>query len=293
MTEPPLAGPGGVAGEIIPLRLPVPASIFQRRAARFRILASGHAIGDYLATLAALAEAQHLACQEVSMSLDAHALSPTVPLRAPEWRRDEAWRRALALIVSEMGRAPLPDLARAALVRLGESDPAALETFADAVLAGTFDPIDLAAAPFVGAALQAYWTVLAAGVSPENVEQSEHGCPMCGSPPVAGVVLGDDKLRYLVCSLCATAWHLIRVTCASCRATGGISYFSIQGDPGAVKAEACLQCHTYLKLFYLEQNPQAEPFADDVATLSLDLLMSERGYARGGVNLFFLPGLDS
>ncbi len=56
----------------------------------------------------------------------------------------------------------------------------------------------------------------------------------------------------------------------------------------AAKAEACDRCHTYLKLFYLEQNPRAEPFADDVATLSLDLLMSEAGYARSGVNLFLL-----
>jgi FdhE protein len=293
MTGPPLAGPEGGAGEIIPLRLPEPAQIFQRRAARFRNLSPNHAVGDYLATLAALAEAQHLACQQVAISLDVHTLSPTVPLRTLQWRRDEAWRKALALIVSEMRRAPLPDPARAVLARLRESYPAALEAFADAILAGTFDRIDLAAAPFVGAALQAYWTVLAAKVCPKEVERSEDGCPVCGSPPVAGIVLGDDKSRYLVCSLCATAWHLIRVTCANCRATGGISYFGFQGDSGAVKAEACLQCHTYLKLFYLEQNSQAEPFADDVATLSLDLLMSEQGYARGGVNLFLLPGLDS
>ncbi len=56
----------------------------------------------------------------------------------------------------------------------------------------------------------------------------------------------------------------------------------------AAKAEACDRCHTYLKLFYLEQNPRAEPFADDVATLPLDLLMAEAGYARSGVNLFLL-----
>ena len=103
-------------------------------------------------------------------------------------------------------------------------------------------------------------------------------------------MLGDDRLRYLTCSLCAAEWHLTRVMCATCRTTGGISYFSLEGDAGAVKAEACQQCRTYLKLFYLEKGPRAEAFADDVATLSLDLLMSEEGYARGGVNLFLLPG---
>jgi FdhE protein len=48
-----------------------------------------------------------------------------------------------------------------------------------------------------------------------------------------------------------------------------------------------------LKLFSPERGPQAEPFADDVATLSLDLLMSEEGYSRGGVNFFLLPGVES
>jgi len=106
-------------------------------------------------------------------------------------------------------------------------------------------------------------------------------------------VLGDDRLRYLTCSLCAAEWHLTRVMCATCRATDGISYFSIEGDPDTAKAEACERCRTYLKLFYLERAPRAEALADDVATLSLDLLLSEEGYSRGGVNLFLLPGAGS
>ncbi len=38
--------------------------------------------------------------------------------------------------------------------------------------------------------------------------------------------------------------------------------------------------------------PQAEPFADDAASIALDLLVAEEGYARGGVNLFLLPGAE-
>jgi len=293
MTGPPPAGIEGAPGEIIPLRLPVPARVFEKRAARFRALAPGHAAGDYLAALAALAAAQGLACQQLPIAPAGQDRSPAVPLRAPGWRRDSAWRQALAVILLEMGQTALPDPAQAALARLGESLPAELEAFADALLACSYARIDLAAAPFVGAALQAYWTALAAGLSAGGVERSEHGCPVCGSPPVAAVVLGDDRLRYLTCSLCAAEWHLTRVMCASCRATDGISYFSIEGDPGTVKAEACEQCRTYLKLFYLERAPWAEALADDVATLSLDLLLSEEGYSRGGVNLFLLPGAGS
>jgi FdhE protein len=289
MTGPPPAGREGTLGEIVPLRLPAPARLFEQRAARFRALAPGHAAAEYLSALAVLAEAQSLAFQRVPITLVEDTLSPAVPLDASNWPRREAWRDALAVILSEMKKAALPDPARAALARLGASGPAELEALADALLAGRDDRIDLAAAAFVGAALQVYWTALAARLPAGGVERSERGCPVCGSPPVAGVVLGNDRLRYLTCSLCAAEWHLTRVMCATCRAVDGISYFSLAGEPGAVQAEACQQCHTYLKLFYLEKGPSAEAFADDAATLSLDLLMSEEGYARGGVNLFLLP----
>ena len=57
-----------------------------------------------------------------------------------------------------------------------------------------------------------------------------------------------------------------------------------------MKAEACPSCKSYTKLFYAESDPRLEPFADDVATLSLDLLMAEDGWVRHGVNLFLVPG---
>jgi FdhE protein len=280
-------------GEIIPVCLPpVPTRVFERRAARFRALAPDHAAGDFLAALGCLAEAQRLACQEVPRPVvGGQDAWPAVPLHIEAWHRGEAWRKALGVILVEMKKAHLPAPAQAVLVRLGEAAPAELEASADALLNGALDRIDPAVAPFVGAALQVYWTVLASGVPAQALAAPERGCPICGSAPVAGLVLGDG-LRYLVCSLCAAEWHLTRVVCANCRSTEGISYFAIEGNPGAAKAEACEQCRTYLKLFYLEKTPQAEPFADDVATLSLDLLMSERGYSRNGVNLFLLPGVQ-
>ena len=280
-------------GDIIPVRLPpVPSHVFERRAARFRALSPDHAAGDFLAALAHLAEAQCLACREVPLPvMGGRGAWPAVPLHTGEWRRAGDWRKALSVILGEMRKAPLPAPARAVLARLGQTAPAELEAFADALLNGAFHRIDPGVAPFVGAALQVYWTVLTSCVPAQGLAASERGCPNCGSAPAAGLVLGDG-LRYLVCSLCAAEWHLARVVCANCRATEGISYFAIEGVPGAAKAEACEQCRTYLKLFYLEKAPQAEPFADDVATLSLDLLMSEKGYSRSGVNLFLLPGVQ-
>lgn len=280
-------------GDIIPVRLPLaPSRLFGTRAARFRALAQGHAAGDFLAALARLAEAQGLACREVPVPvMGGRDTWPAVPLFIREWRRAGDWRKALSVIVADMRNAPLPAPAQAVLARLETAPPADIEAFADALLAGAFDRIDPAVAPFVGAALQVYWTVLASCVPTRDPAGSASGCPICGSAPVAGLVHGDG-LRYLVCSLCGAEWHLTRVVCANCRSTENVSYFAIEGDPGAAKAEACDRCRTYLKLFYLEKTPQAEPFADDVATLSLDLLMSGKGYSRSGVNLFLLPGIQ-
>jgi FdhE protein len=294
MSNPSPAEPEGMPGGIVPVRLPVvPVEIFAKRAARFRELAPGHAAGDYLAALASLADAQRVACRGVRLTPSGDAFSPSVPWPAADWPRGDAWRKALGVILSEMGKMPLPAPARAALDRLGGSGTIELEAFAGAILAGAYDRIDPAAAPFVGAALQVYWTALASAMPAEGLGDAELGCPVCGSPPVAARVLGDDKLRYLVCSLCATEWHLTRLLCATCGATDGVSYLTIEADPSGVKAEACGRCRTYLKLFYLEKRPSAEPFADDAATLSLDLLMSAEGYARGGVNLFLMPGANS
>ena len=47
--------------EIVNVRRPVPARVFASRAARFRSLAPGNVLGDYLGVMALLADAQHAA----------------------------------------------------------------------------------------------------------------------------------------------------------------------------------------------------------------------------------------
>jgi FdhE protein len=190
----------------------------------------------------------------------------------------------LAVVLADARGGDLPAPAREAIRRLEEGGAALQEALADAILSGQVPADALASAPFVGAALQAYHGARTRGLDPAAIPPAHLGCPVCGSPPVASVVLGDDRLRYLSCSLCAAQWHLPRVHCATCRGSSGIAYFEVNEQPGA-RAEACEKCRAYVKLFDLEKRPGAEPLADDVATLALDLLMAEEGYARGGVNL--------
>ncbi|HEU4382861.1 MAG TPA: formate dehydrogenase accessory protein FdhE [Anaeromyxobacteraceae bacterium] len=290
MTGPELAGPGSWPGEIVPLRLPRPAELFGRRAQRFQELSAGHAAGDFLEAMAALCRAQAVALGR-SAAPPGRELPARLPLAAVEWPRP-GWRDGLAAIAGEMARVPLPGPARAALERLGHLPEAELEALADALLGGATGRLDMATVPFVGAALQVHFAAMAAGLDAGRIERSERGCPVCGSPPVAGLVLGDDKLRYLTCSLCGSDWHFTRVVCSGCRQGGKLRYLAIEGDPGGAKAEACGDCGTYLKVFYAERMPRAEPFADDAASIALDLLVAEEGYARGGVNLFLLAGAE-
>lgn len=57
-----------------------------------------------------------------------------------------------------------------------------------------------------------------------------------------------------------------------------------------VQAETCDECHHYLKIMHADRDPFVEPVADDLASLTLDLLVSETGMARYGVNLMLLFG---
>jgi FdhE protein len=168
----------------------------------------------------------------------------------------------------------------------------------------------MAAAPLLAAGLQAYWTQLVlvtAQAHGDNVfgrTDPSNTCPCCGSLPTASITrIGADESghRYLHCSVCSTQWHYVRVKCAHCEGTKGIHFQQLEAQPGAVlpatgapvgavRAECCDTCGHYLKLVGMERDPEVEPMADDLASLSLDLLVSEGGHERAGVNLMLIFG---
>lgn len=267
-----------------PLRLHDPALLFEARAARLGKLAEGNAAGDYLLLLARVAAGQRLAVREIAVR-PARAAGEGPPLAAARLPRDGAWRRMLGIVLTAARAPGLPIETLDALTRLADSGVSHLEHLADGVLAGHVPADRVDCAPFVGAALQAWFAALAAGLDPAAVGRGGAHCPVCGSPPVAGVVQGVGRLRYLSCALCAAEWYVPRLHCTACGAEGDLAYLHVEGDAGA-QAEACGRCHAYLKLFDEEHRPGSEPAADDVATLALDLLVAEEGYRRSGANLY-------
>ncbi|MDA8126113.1 MAG: formate dehydrogenase accessory protein FdhE [Deltaproteobacteria bacterium] len=282
------------------LRFPDPARLFLERSRRFAALAEGHSLADWLLFLGRLTLAQHELLQAYpSLPLpDEAALSffrnhGLPPISATAWPRDPCWREALnSLAQTLMAHAPSP--AQETLKRIRTMDGAALEAIADQVLRGEFGGPDRDSIPFVAAALQVHWTSLAVELDPRAVAPLDTPglCPCCGFLPVAGIVRMDGeiaKLRYLHCGLCNTEWHLERVTCAACREGNRIAYRYLDGCDGTVRAETCDGCKRYLKILYREKAPEADPVADDLATLALDLLVDEAGYDRMSPNLLFVP----
>lgn len=285
---------------VIPrVSLPERGSIFSTRAARLRQLASDSPVADYLLLMAHLVDAQHRALQDCAapgVSEDRLSLAQAhgmPPLQAVGWPRDPMWRGILARLVDDVARAPsVPAEAVqvcAALRRAVDEDPESLEDLTEAVLAEQDQGVDGAAAPFVMAALQVYWTDLASRFDAKQLPVvSPFGvCPVCASLPVASVVRVGGQFegyRYLCCSLCATQWHMVRVKCTHCEDVESVAYQAIDGRAPAIKAETCDHCHTYRKIFYQDKDLHVEPVADDLASLMLDVLVGEAGYSRASGN---------
>lgn len=273
------------------------------------------------AELKALEQAPGLPLPD-SAALDEAAKRGLPPLAAADWPRDAAWHGVLQRLLDRVLPAA-PASARPLLQQWRDADAEALERQADALLHGVAAGLDLGAAPFVGAALQVMWTHLllevqrthAATGQPFGRLDDPGLCPCCGSRPTASLTRSSGESlgqRYLHCSLCNLQWHLNRGKCSHCGDTKAVTYQSLDtadaaGEPpppdaeaedaaasraakAVVQAETCGACSSYLKIVHSDRDPFVDPVADDLASLTLDLLVSESGKSRSGVNFMLLFG---
>lgn len=293
-----------VAADAPPRVIAPDGGLFAARAQRFDQLAAGHPLEGWLRWLARITRAQDRALHALPPfvlpddDMRARARIYRMPiLPAQGWRRASVWRDALRGIVAELLPEAAPASADALRGLTGLDDPG-LELLADRLLRTEFDAADAARLPYIGAALQVLWTAGASRLGAGAIESLDVSgvCPCCGFLPVASILrrAGQvENLRYLHCALCNTEWHLTRVQCAACDATDRIEYRSLEGEavrePGAVRAETCGHCNGYLKILHPEKGA-IDPVADDLASLALDILVDEAGFARVGPNLLFMPG---
>ncbi len=278
------------------VRLPQPAQIFAERAARLEQKADGNPIADYLRFVAQIVRAQQKAAGNVQTAAPdaaqiALAQEHSMPLLPAANHVDPVWQDVLVQLLDELEKAEhVPDALKPTLAALREMSAQDRDTLARRVLVGLLtESADLAAAPIVMAALQVVFADRASKLSESDIPYTDPAtvCPVCGTAPVASVIrIGgrDAGLRYLHCGACCTEWHMVRVKCSHCESTKGVRYQKIDGGDETVLAETCDVCHTYRKITNQEKDPFAEPLADDLATLMLDLLMSETEFARASIN---------
>jgi FdhE protein len=284
------------------LILPDPATRFACSAARLEALSTGHPMIEWLRFMAQLAQGQHVVAMtlgpfaelgQVAVERAVDARMP--PLAADGHRRDATWRDGLAMLLDTFDSRAIPAPARAVMASLQDREADAVEALADGFLNLGVDAADAGAALYVAAALQVYFTRLAAALPASSLRLlPQRGlCPCCGSTPVSGVVTASGRTpgtRYLYCSLCSSAWNHVRAVCITCGQTRSLSLEGIEGDSGTVKAETCNECHTYAKMLYQARDMKVDPFADDLATLGLDLLVGDAGWARHAPNPLLLIG---
>lgn len=299
------------------IRLANPAHVFGDRATRLRQLAAGHAMRDFLRFMADVAQAQQQALDveravplPTQEQLDAAASRGQPPLGPERWPLGEAWQSDLHFLLDILMAQTAHESVRSVLQRLKQLAPAQCQQQAQRLLSAKLFGLDLAGAPLLGAALQVHFTRLVAQTQAAHSGRAfalvDDGrvCPCCGSAPVASVRRPDSlggSSRYLHCALCQTEWHMVRIKCSHCESTKGIHYQALErtGDAptptvpvpqGAVQAECCDECGHYLKIMAMDKDPYLDPVADDLATVALDLLVSDTGVQRHGVNYLLLWG---
>jgi FdhE protein len=281
------------------VRLPRLPVLFEKRAARIAALASGHPMAAFLRLMGQVFTAQAGACSQ-GEPVDApvpvviaRAHEHGMPLLSPEdWAPTASYRAALRFIAGAIPPDGLPRESVTVLGNLREAGDAHLDTLARSYLTRSAAPQWQGEMLFTAAALQVEFARMASQLDASAVRRLDtHGlCPVCGSPPVAGVIVGDEAYgrRFLTCGLCSTAWHHTRVSCIVCGGEREVAIHSIESYSKYAKAETCGECKNYSKTFYQTEEAAVEAMCDDLATFALDLLVSEAGWKRHAPNPFVL-----
>ena len=106
-------------------------------------------------------------------------------------------------------------------------------------------------------------------------------CPVCGSLPSLSLLKGEGGKRYLLCSYCGYQWRVDRLFCPFCnnKEQGSLKYFLGEGEE-AYRIDLCDQCRQYIKTIDYRNLEESDPVLEDLGTLHLDLLASQKGYKR-------------
>ncbi len=106
-------------------------------------------------------------------------------------------------------------------------------------------------------------------------------CPVCGSLPYLSLLKEAEGKRFLLCSFCGYQWRIDRFFCAFCgnKEQDSLHYFCGEGEE-TYRIDTCDKCHQYIKTIDARNIEIIDPALEDLATLHLDILASQKGYKR-------------
>ncbi|MGD6737233.1 formate dehydrogenase accessory protein FdhE [Photobacterium leiognathi subsp. mandapamensis] len=273
-----------------PLIIGDPATIFSARAARLRELAKDSFMADYLLVAGQIVQLQAQLAEDfsapVAQFVQTHELAWPLTLNS-DWF--PLLEQMLAQLSTSLRLVASDDIVTI-IDAINELDSDTLHHYFTALQHNQSErvPADLAIILF--ACINTFTSLMVKTTALEwqpepNVKQ--HTCPLCGGAPAASMIKGSGH-RYLHCSQCEAQWHRLRAECTQC-ADGENIQLQSETLEDAVRAETCGHCNSYLKILFLEKQPNLDPIADDLATLVLDQKLSQSELYRNGFNPFLLP----
>lgn len=280
-----------------PFFIPPKKNLFAERALRFDELADADESGwcDYLRLLADVCRAQDVVLNHTDDSLPQSDGATRLPESNGAWIPIEL-KSYLTILINELYDKVNPTI-QAALNDLATCSETELHDMAKRVLCDEVPENEHVFRIWLHSVLQCVWTAWASQLRDEDVPSVDERsvCPCCGGEAVASVVLngGDwQGLRYLHCAMCNSRWNALRAKCTFCGDQSAIALQHIEGAQSGVlhgaRGESCGKCGSYRKLFLLQNQQYADPIADDLASLAVDILLGSEGIQRGGHNPFLL-----
>jgi FdhE protein len=113
------------------------------------------------------------------------------------------------------------------------------------------------------------------------VTLSKGDCPVCGSLPDLALLDEEVGKKSVLCSFCGYRWQIERLLCTFCKnqEQNSLHYLAVEGEDSC-RIDLCEKCRHYIKTIDLRKTEGCDPSIEDLATLHLDILASQRGYER-------------
>ncbi len=114
-------------------------------------------------------------------------------------------------------------------------------------------------------------------------------CPICGSFPQMSELKGEGQ-RFFACSFCDFEWLSERLKCPFCENKDHrfLHYFYEEGKE-IYRVYVCDKCKQYIKTVDSRKfDYEPDLNLEDIATIHLDILASEKGFKRPAPNLWGL-----